>query len=128
MKKGSLFLGLLICMTFVGCGETISTPSFFREIISRLENFYIDRIFEVEVNCGEEINTYFIDGKSYYHLQSDTSVFKYTFLENYMMYKGNELLDENYKLEYDISEEFIALVNPLKINENQFEKLMKHII
>lgn len=123
MKRNSLILGFLVLMTFVGCGESISTPSFEHNLILKLENFYIDRQFKVEVNHGEETNTYFIDGKSFYHLQSDTSVFKYTFLDNYMMYKGNELLDENYKLEYDISEEFIALVNPLKINENQFEKI-----
>ena len=122
MKKGSLFLGILTCISFVGCGENVSTPSFEREIVSRVENFYIDRIFEVEVTHLDNVNTYYVDGKSYYHLESETSILKYTFLDNYMMYRNNELLDENYKLEYDIPEEFIALVNPVKINENQFQK------
>ena len=81
MKKGSLFLGLLLCITFVGCGENLSTPSFEREIIYRLENFYIDRIFEVEITHLDSVNTYYIDGKSYYHLESETTVLKYTFLD-----------------------------------------------
>ena len=119
MKNKFLIFSLasFIVLTLTSCVDLDKQKT----VTDYAQDFYVERRFKLTVKNEDKINSYYIDNKSFHDIESNVTTFKYLYLDGYMLYKGEELLNENYKLEDDIAEEYINFLNPVSLNDTNYE-------
>lgn len=116
MKK-SIFLVGIISILLCGCNNT-SSISTKEELVSFLEfidteNTYIVKDEKYQLNIQ-------VDDESFIDLNSNVTYFKYHFLDNYQKYNQEEILQDDYEVEFEYAKEYYKLVSSYETFEEKF--------